>query len=234
MLTSTGLFAVVLTLGTYEVGLWLQKKTGSALCNPLLISIILVMAALGLLKIPAETYGAKMDSLSWLLTPATVCLAVPLYEQVRVLKKNLLAIFAGVVAGTATSLVCVGLMSRFLALESPILASLLPKSVTTALAIAIARRVYGGSDHHRHFRLRLRFRALQAAADRLSCGPGRGLRHRLPCAGYQPGGRDFGAHGSGQLPVSCCGGDPDGDLLPCLVLPGGIKENRIEGVENYA
>ena len=120
-LTSTGLFAVVLTLGTYEVGLWLRKKTGNALCNPLLISIILVMAALGLLKIPAETYGARMD-----------------------------------------------------------------------------------------------------------------LRHCLPCAGHQPGGRDFGAHGSGQLPVSCCGGDPDGDLLPCLVLPGGINEKRIEGVESYA
>ena len=143
MLTSTGLFAVVLTLGTYEVGLWLRKKTGNALCNPLLISIILVMAVLGLLKIPAETYGARMDGLSWLLTPATVCLAVPLYEQVRVLKKNLPAIFAGVVAGTATSLVCVGLMSRFLALESPILASLLPKSVTTALAIAIAEQMNG-------------------------------------------------------------------------------------------
>ena len=119
MLTSTGLFAVVLTLGTYEVGLWLRKKTGNALCNPLLISIILVMAVLGLLKIPAETYGAKMDGLSWLLTPATVCLAVPLYEQVRVLKKNLPAIFAGVVA------------------------SLLPKSVTTALAIAIAEQMNG-------------------------------------------------------------------------------------------
>ena len=143
MLTSTGLFAVVLTLGTYEVGLWLRKKTGNALCNPLLISIMLVMAVSGLLKIPAEAYGAKMDGLSWLLTPATVCLAVPLYEQVRVLKKNLPAIFAGVVAGTATSLVCVGLMSRFLALESPILASLLPKSVTTALAIAIAEQMNG-------------------------------------------------------------------------------------------
>ena len=71
MLTSTGLFAIVLTLGTYEVGLWLRKKTGNALCNPLLISIILVMAVLGLLKIQAEAYGAKMDGLSWLLTPAT-------------------------------------------------------------------------------------------------------------------------------------------------------------------
>ena len=100
MLTSTGLFAVVLTLGTYEVGLWLRKKTGNALCNPLLISIILVMAVLGLLKIPAETYGARMDGLSWLLTPATVCLAVPLYVQVRVLKMNLPAIFAGVVSRT--------------------------------------------------------------------------------------------------------------------------------------
>lgn len=139
----TSLYAIVLTLGTYELGLWVRKKTGNALCNPLLISIILVMIVLGLFRIPAESYGEKMSGLSWFLTPATVCLAVPLYEQGKVLKKNLPAIFAGVAAGTLTSLCCVALMSRLFSLESPVLASMLPKSVTTALGIAIAEQLGG-------------------------------------------------------------------------------------------
>ena len=139
----TSLFAIVLTLGTYELGLWVRKKTGNALCNPLLISIFLVMIVLGLFRIPAESYGEKMSGLSWFLTPATVCLAVPLYEQGKVLKKNLPAIFAGVAAGTLTSLCCVVLMSKLFSLEGSILASMLPKSVTTALGIAIAEQLGG-------------------------------------------------------------------------------------------
>lgn len=143
LLSSTGLFAVVLTLGAYEIGLWIQHKTKSALCNPLLISILLVMAVLGVLHISPVTYREGVSGLSWLLTPATVCLAVPLYEQIKVLKKSLPAIFAGVAAGTLVSLCCVALMARLFAMESPILASLLPKSVTTALGIAIAEQMGG-------------------------------------------------------------------------------------------
>ena len=165
MLTSTGLFAVVLTLGTYEAGLWLRKKTGNALCNPLLISIILVMAVLGLLKIPAETYGAKMDGLSWILTPATVCLAVPLYEQVRVLKKNLPAIFAGVGDGHKSCLR--GPHVPFSGTGKPNFGVAAPKERYHSPGHCHcraderhSRRVYGGSDHHRYFRLRLWFRAL--------------------------------------------------------------------------
>lgn len=143
LLSSTGLFAVVLTLGAYEIGLWIQHKTKNALCNPLLISIVLVMAVLGILHISPVTYREGVSGLSWLLTPATVCLAVPLYEQIKVLKKSLPAICAGVAAGTLVSLCCVALMARLFAMESPILASLLPKSVTTALGIAIAEQLGG-------------------------------------------------------------------------------------------
>lgn len=143
LLSSTGLFAVVLTLGAYEIGLWIQRKTKNALCNPLLISILLVMAVLGVLHISPVTYREGVSGLSWLLTPATVCLAVPLYEQIKVLKKSLPAIFAGVAAGTLVSLCCVALMAKLFAMESPILASLLPKSVTTALGIAIAEQLGG-------------------------------------------------------------------------------------------
>ena len=98
LFTSASLFAIVLTLGAYEFGIWLQKKLKSPICNPILIAVILVIAAISLLKIPAQDYKAGCETFSWLLTPATVCLAVPLYEQVKVLKKNLPAILVGVLA----------------------------------------------------------------------------------------------------------------------------------------
>lgn len=143
LLRETALFAIVLTLGTYEFGMWLQKKTKSAICNPILISVILVIAVLSLLKIPVGDYKAGCEIFSWLLTPATVALAVPLYEQLKVLKKNLPAICVGVLAGTLTSLGCVALLCGVFGLEDTMLASLLPKSITTALGIAVSEQLGG-------------------------------------------------------------------------------------------
>ena len=73
LFTSASLFAIVLTLGAYEFGIWLQKKLKSPICNPILIAVILVIAAISLLKIPAQDYRAGCETFSWLLTPATVC-----------------------------------------------------------------------------------------------------------------------------------------------------------------
>ena len=85
-----------ISLFGYEVGVRLKKKFGWAILNPLLIAIIIVIAALKLLKIDYNTYYDGAKYLSYLLTPATVCLAVPLYQQITVLKKNWKAILAGV------------------------------------------------------------------------------------------------------------------------------------------
>ena len=114
LLTATSLFAIVLTLGAYEFGIWLQKKLKSPICNLILIAVILVIAAIKILDVAPRDYAAGCETFSWLLTPATVCLAVPLYEQVKVLKKNLPAIFVGVLAGTAVSLGCVAILCRVL------------------------------------------------------------------------------------------------------------------------
>ena len=142
-LTQTALFSIVLTLGAYEIGLWLQKKLKSPICNPILVAVVLVIAALGLTGVSPKDYQAGSNTFSWLLTPATVCLAVPLYEQVKVLKKNLGAIACGVLAGTVTSLLCVALLCRVFALESEMVATLLPKSITTAMGIAISEQLGG-------------------------------------------------------------------------------------------
>lgn len=143
ILTSTSLFALMLTLIAFEIGLWVQKKVPFALCNPLLIAVILVIGFLLLLDIPAGTYLAGAKGFSWLLTPATVCLAVPLYEQVQNLKKSLPAIFVGVIAGALTSLACVGGLAALFGLDRTVLLSLLPKSITTAMGIALTEQMGG-------------------------------------------------------------------------------------------
>ena len=135
---SIALLPLVLTFGAYQLGLWCRKKWNSPLCNPILIAVILVAAFLLLTGIPVETYQSGTSAISWLLTPATVCLALPLYEHLKVLKKNMAAIFAGIAAGTVASLACVFLMCRLFRLEDSFTVSLLPKSITTAMGIVLS------------------------------------------------------------------------------------------------
>ncbi len=132
------LFPIVLTLGTFQIGLWCQKKLKTPLCNPILVSVILVIGTLLLTGYPLEYYQEGVKGLSWLLTPATICLALPLYEQLKTLKKSLPAILAGVAAGTVTSLVLVLGMCCLLGADRQLTVSLLPKSITTAMGIALS------------------------------------------------------------------------------------------------
>ena len=142
-LESLSLLALVLTIGAYQIGLWCRKKWNSPICNPILIATILVSGVVLLTGLDVDTYQSGMGSISWLLTPATVCLALPLYEQLKILKKSLPAILAGIAAGTVTSLVVVFLLCRLLGLDSAMTASLLPKSITTAMGIVLSEQAGG-------------------------------------------------------------------------------------------
>lgn len=142
-LQSISLFPLVLTFGAYQFGLWCQKKCKTPLCNPILISAALVIGFLLLTGYPNETYQAQTAGISWLLTPATVCLALPLYTQLKVLKKQLPAICAGITAGTVTSLLFIFLLCRLFSLDPSITVSLLPKSVTTAMGMVLAEQSGG-------------------------------------------------------------------------------------------
>ena len=142
-LESISLFPVLLTLGTYQFGLWCQKKTRHALCNPLLIATILSIAVLAATGFDPKVYQTGTAGISWLLTPATVCLAVPLYEQLKVLKKHLPAILVGVVSGVVTSLLSILLLCKLFRLEDVVTISLLPKSITTAIALALTKQSGG-------------------------------------------------------------------------------------------
>lgn len=144
LFSSTSLFAVVLTLAAYELGCFCQRRTGLAVCNPILLGAVGVAAVLGGLGIPGEAYQQGCRTFSWLLTPATVCLAIPMHTQFSRLRRDLPALLAGVAAGTLTSLLGIGALCRAFGLNAVLTASLLPKSITTAMGIVVSEA--GGGD----------------------------------------------------------------------------------------
>ena len=142
-LTQSVFFGTVLSLAAYEVGLYCKKRWKRALFNPLLIGVILVVAVLAVLRIPYDTYYSGAKYISFLLTPATVCLAIPLYEQFQLLKKNALAILAGVVSGVLTSVTLVLLFSLAFHFSHAEYVTFLPKSVTTAIGMGVSEQLGG-------------------------------------------------------------------------------------------
>ena len=137
-LSQLPLFSLVLTIGAYQIGLFFQRKWKTPLCNPLLISVALIVAVLLVTGFSVETYQADMKIFSWLITPATVALAVPLYQQMQKLKKNLPAILAGVAAGAISALASVFALCALFGLDRQTTVSLLPKSITTAIGMVIS------------------------------------------------------------------------------------------------
>lgn len=134
---------LALTLLTYQVGVKINKKWKSPLTTPLLIAVLLTIGVLLLTGYAPEKYSEGMVSVQWLLTPATVCLAVPLYQQMKVLKKSLPAILVGVVAGTLAAVGSVLLLCRLFALSREVSVPMLTKSVTTAIGLALTEQNSG-------------------------------------------------------------------------------------------
>ena len=142
-LLNISIFPVILTLLAYRAGALLQQKTKSPICNPILIAVILVLGFLGLTGMELKTYQAGAAFLSWLMTPATVCLAISMYEQFQVLKKNTPVILAGVAAGAVACLAMVLGFSLLFGFDRELTASLLPKSVTTAIGVPLSQLAGG-------------------------------------------------------------------------------------------
>ena len=140
---SSANLGVFLSLGAYLIGLSIKKKTGLAIMNPLFIAGALVILFLSVLDIPYEAYNQSAKLLSFLLTPATICLAVPLYEQLELLKKHKNAILAGIFSGVITSLVCVLVLCFLFGLDHASYVTLLPKSITTAIGMGLSEKLGG-------------------------------------------------------------------------------------------
>ena len=134
---------VTLSLVAYMVGVFLKKKFKSGIFNPLLISIIITIVVLLVSGVDYEIYNEGAKYLSWLLTPATVCLAIPLYEQWELLRKNYKAVMLGLVAGVVTSLCTVLVLCYVLKLSHEEYVTLLPKSITTAIGMGISEELGG-------------------------------------------------------------------------------------------
>ena len=134
---------VVLSFLAYEIGVCIKKKTKMAFLNPLLISIIIVIFFLFIFDIDYESYNQSAKYISYLLTPATVSLAIPLYRQLHLLKKHFIAIIFGILSGVITSLSSILAMSILFNLTHEEYVTLLPKSITTAIGMGISEELGG-------------------------------------------------------------------------------------------
>lgn len=134
---------LALSLGLFELSKAISAKLRSPLANPLLLSALLLGALLLLTGTPLEDYESGGSFLTLMLTPATVALAVPIYRQRETLRRNLLPVLAGTLVGSLVSVASVYGLSRALGLDWELLASLLPKSVTTAIALPLSESLGG-------------------------------------------------------------------------------------------
>lgn len=140
-----GIFPVTLTLGAFYLGQTMQKKWKKPFLNPVLLGALFVLAFLLLTGMDIGTYKTGSSYLSWLMTPATIALAIPMYEQFRALWKSKGAILIGVCAGALSCLGFLLLGGMLLNLNDVLIVSLLPKSVTAAIAVTLSR-MQGGLE----------------------------------------------------------------------------------------
>ena len=136
-------FGVFISLTSYGLGTLLKKKFKLAIFNPLLIAIILTMAVLLIFNVDYEKYNSGAQYISYLLTPATICLAIPLYEQFELLKKNYQAVLIGILSGVITSLCSILAFALIFGFDHKAYVTLLPKSITTAIGIGVTEELGG-------------------------------------------------------------------------------------------
>ena len=136
-------FGVTLSLAAYAVGILAKRRLKLFIFNPLLVAIALTITVLLVSGIEYDAYNSSAKYLSYLLTPATICLAIPLYEQYKLLKKNFTAIIVGIASGVLTSLTTIFLMALLFKLGHYEYITLLPKSITTAIGIGLSQELEG-------------------------------------------------------------------------------------------
>lgn len=143
LLAESTFFGVFISIVGYQAGLFLRKKFKLTIFNPLLISILLVIVVLLVFHVDYDSYNNGAKYLSYLLTPATICLAVPLYEQIDLLKKNFKAILIGIFAGVLSSLGSVLVFAMLFHFSHEEYTTMLPKSITTAIGMGISEELGG-------------------------------------------------------------------------------------------
>ena len=143
VLNDTVYWGVLISIGSYMLGKYLQTKFRIILFNPLLFSTIFTVLFLMVFHIDYGTYYEKADYLYYLLTPTTVCLAVPLYEQVKALKDNMAAILLGIMSGVIAGLGSILALSVLFDFSHTMYVTILPKSITAAMAMGVSEELQG-------------------------------------------------------------------------------------------
>ncbi|MBR2038413.1 MAG: LrgB family protein [Lachnospiraceae bacterium] len=136
-------FGIFLTIFMYQIGAAIQKKWPLPIFNPLLISMFAIIGILVVTKIPYETYEQGAKFIGNLLTPLTVCLAVPLYRQLKVLKENIAAVLISIICGCLAHIATMLVLAKVLGVEDVLRNSVLGKSVTTAIALGVTNELGG-------------------------------------------------------------------------------------------
>ncbi len=136
-------FAVFLSLLTFQAGVLVRKKSGLSFLNPLLVALLLTIAALIVLDIPYEAYNRGGSIITFFLAPATIALALPLYRMFHLFRKNALPILIGILFGSASGILSVILLARFFGLSEELTVSLIPKSITTPIGMALSEQLGG-------------------------------------------------------------------------------------------
>ena len=143
LISSSLYFGMLISAGAYLFGIWLRKKTGLAVFNPLLTSIVAVIIFLSVFHVSFDQYNRGAIYLSYFLTPATVCLAIPLYKQLSLLRQNLAAVGIAILTGVLGSAGSIYVMAKFFGLEHAHYVTLLPKSITTAIGMGVSEEAGG-------------------------------------------------------------------------------------------
>ncbi len=145
-LISSPVFGVIISLMAYEIGIYIKKKGKLSIFNPLMIAIIIIIFFLTKLHIKYEDYNKGGQIISFFLYPATVALALPMYKKFELFKKNAIAILAGILSGSIASFVSVVFLSKLFKFDHVLIESLLPKSITTPIGIALSNQLGGISS----------------------------------------------------------------------------------------
>lgn len=136
-------FGIVLSFAAYEIGKWINSKVKNPIANPLLIAILIIIAFLSLTGIDYEYYKKGGDFIAFFIAPATVAMVLDLYANLDILKKNIVPIFTGVIIGTIFSMIIAIGLSKVFGINKDLVASLVPQSITTAIAISLSKEYQG-------------------------------------------------------------------------------------------
>ena len=145
-LITSPVFGVLASLIAYEIGMYIKKKAKLSVFNPLLIAIIILILFLSKFHIKYEDYNNGGQIISFFLFPATVALALPMYKKFSLLKENALPILLGIFSGAITGIICVIFLSKLFGFSHELIESLIPKSITTPIGMALSKQLGGLSS----------------------------------------------------------------------------------------